>query len=447
MKEIITLALRNLTRQKRRSVILAIAIAFGFFVVTAIDGLASGAVENLRRQLTQLVGGTVLIQGLEKLPPENEKDKGQLVNIIRDHDYIRNVVEDLHINYETLSQYSMMSGTILFNGKKALANVTGRDLINDKDLLDSLQIVSGSKENFAKPKNIIVSETMADTLNIVPGDTVLFTTSTIYGQNTVGEFTVSAVIKGNSFMSGLIAYVDIESLNELIEIPAGGYDTFTIYLKNERESAAVADAIEERIREDGVPVTNRMEAIAANPTNPGTALEKQLTAREQQWEGVKYGVETFDDEVPQLQQVMTIVHMVTYIILIVILLIVMVGISNTYRMILYERIREVGTMRALGMQGKAAGRLFTTEAVILCIIGAIAGLILALVVMSILGTFTIKNEAVSFFLRNGHITYTLSAGAIIAQYILLIVLTALAVRGSAKKAAKMTPAQALRTIK
>ena len=53
MKEIITLALRNLTRQKRRSVILAIAIAFGFFVVTAIDGLASGAVENLRRQLTQ----------------------------------------------------------------------------------------------------------------------------------------------------------------------------------------------------------------------------------------------------------------------------------------------------------------------------------------------------------------------------------------------------------
>mgnify|MGYP007056164214 FL=1 len=122
MKEIFTLALRNLTRQKRRSIILAIAIAFGFFVVTAIDGLASGAVENLRRQLTQLVGGTVLIQGLEKLPPENEKDKGQIVNIIRDHDYIRSVVEDLNVNYETLSQYSMMSGTILFNGKKALAN-------------------------------------------------------------------------------------------------------------------------------------------------------------------------------------------------------------------------------------------------------------------------------------------------------------------------------------
>ena len=125
----------------------------------------------------------------------------------------------------------------------------------------------------------------------------------------------------------------------------------------------------------------------------------------------------------------------------------MVGISNTYRMILYERIREVGTMRALGMQGKAAGRLFTTEAVILCIIGAIAGLILALVVMSILGTFTIKNEAVSFFLRNGHITYTLSAGAIIGQYILLILLTAWAVHGSAKKASRMTPAQALRTVK
>ena len=36
------LALKNLTRQKRRNAVLAIAIAFGFFVVTTVDGLVTG---------------------------------------------------------------------------------------------------------------------------------------------------------------------------------------------------------------------------------------------------------------------------------------------------------------------------------------------------------------------------------------------------------------------
>ena len=84
------------------------------------------------------------------------------------------------------------------------------------------------------------------------------------------------------------------------------------------------------------------------------------------------------DEIPAIKTVLNVVHIVTTVILIVILLIVMVGVSNTYRMVLYERIREIGTMRALGMTGKDTGRVFTTEAVILCIIGAVLGLFLSL---------------------------------------------------------------------
>lgn len=46
-KSTIRMALRNLSRQKRRSFMLALAIGFGFLVVTAIDGLAGGAVKCL----------------------------------------------------------------------------------------------------------------------------------------------------------------------------------------------------------------------------------------------------------------------------------------------------------------------------------------------------------------------------------------------------------------
>ncbi|MCF0241411.1 MAG: ABC transporter permease, partial [Treponema sp.] len=54
--KIFKISSRNLTRQKRRNVILAVAIAFGFFVVTMIDGLTTGMVSNLEEQITQLVG-------------------------------------------------------------------------------------------------------------------------------------------------------------------------------------------------------------------------------------------------------------------------------------------------------------------------------------------------------------------------------------------------------
>ena len=72
MKSSINFSLKNLTRQKRRNAVLVVAIAFGFFVITAIDGLVTGMVTNLESQITQLIGGNVITQGLEWLPPERE---------------------------------------------------------------------------------------------------------------------------------------------------------------------------------------------------------------------------------------------------------------------------------------------------------------------------------------------------------------------------------------
>ena len=84
MKQNLKLALKNLTRQKRRSAVLALAIAFGFFVVTIIDGLVTGMVGNLEESITQISGGTVMIAGYEKIPPKSEDERSTLINIVRD---------------------------------------------------------------------------------------------------------------------------------------------------------------------------------------------------------------------------------------------------------------------------------------------------------------------------------------------------------------------------
>ena len=103
MKGAINFSLKNLTRQKRRNAVLVVAIAFGFFVVTAIDGLTTGLVGNLENQITQLVGGNVVCEGLEWLPPSTENGKPQIVNIVRDRNYVKDLVDELGIKYDYYS--------------------------------------------------------------------------------------------------------------------------------------------------------------------------------------------------------------------------------------------------------------------------------------------------------------------------------------------------------
>lgn len=449
--QLFKLALRNLSRSKRRNVILGIAVAFGFFVVTAVDGLTSGAVSNLEDQITQMLGGTVLASGYEKITEKNDEGGlivgNDVVPIIRDHDYLIKKVESLGINYKYISHYTNSTGQVIFNGKKVLTTTLGRDFETDKSFLDSLQIVEGDLENLKDPASLIIGKNMADALKVHVGDTVLYLTSTIYGQNEVGEFKVALINRDSSFISGMMTYTNIETLNKLIEIPEGGYNFFSIYLKDKNQQNRVALLLQDAIKKDGQNVADLRLARQTNPSNVERGLNKQLLGEENSWEGVKYVVESLDDGAPALKTAMNIVHLVTTIILIVILLIVMVGVSNTYRMVLYERIREIGTMRALGMTGKDTGKTFTLEAIALCVIGAFAGFVFAIIFMSLLGIPKFSKESVQFFLHNGHMSFTLSPFSILVQYILMIILTSLAVRGTAKKAARMSPAEALRSVK
>lgn len=449
--QLLKLALRNLSRSKKRNVILGIAVAFGFFIVTVVDGLTSGAVSNLEEQITQMIGGTVIVAGYEKAASSNDEDTGRMgldvVPIIRDHDYLSEKVKGLGYAYKYISHYTSSTGQIIFNGKRVLTETFGRDFENDKTLLDSLQVVDGDFENLKDPNALILSQNVANSLKVQVGDTVLYTTSTIYGQNEVGEFNVAVITKDSNFVSGMMSYVNIETLNQLIGINEGGYNYFSVYLENKNMQNKFALALEDAIRADGENVSDLRLARKTNPLSVERGLNKQFLGEENSWKGVKYGVESLDDAAPQLKTAMNIVHMVTTIILIVILLIVMVGVSNTYRMVLYERIREIGTMRALGMTGKDTGKTFTYEAVALCIFGALAGFVLAIIVMLILGIPRYTTESVQFFLRNGHMSFVLSPVSIVVQYLLMILLTTFAVHGTAKKASKMSPAEALRTIK
>jgi putative ABC transport system permease protein len=137
---------------------------------------------------------------------------------------------------------------------------------------------------------------------------------------------------------------------------------------------------------------------------------------------------------------------ISLVVFIILLVITMVGILNTYRMVMIERTREIGTMRAIGVQKGGIRSIFVWEAGIIALAGALAGLILAGIIIFIMSFVSFSDVAfLSFFLREGKINFSVEAAEVITNLLLLLGLSLFSAYLPARTAAKLNPADALRT--
>jgi putative ABC transport system permease protein len=434
----LSLAVRNLTRQKKRSFTLAGAVAFGFFIVTLVDGLATGAVDNMCRLFDNLFGGNVIVAATERL------ENGSTVDVTRNSEMLLDLVNSTGIEYIDYNKRSMSSGYLIYEGEKLITNLFGCDFNQEQSLLDSMTFVSGDLEKI--PENgLIINESIAESLNIQVGEVLLYSTETVTGQATFGEFVIGGITKDLSMLSAISCYANMYYLNELIGLKPDEFSSYQFMMKNSQMQAIGANAVEDALRAKGLQVTDRRTAVAQKPDNPWGAIADQIEGSS--WTGTLYTVFCMNDQMAFASQLSSVVQAVSTGVLFAIMLIVMIGISNTYKMILFERIREVGTMRALGMNRKQTSAIFRWEATLLSIFGAVVGLLLGILFMVLLGLPTFNVEELGMFLLNGHTSWRLVPVSIIIKFAVMIIMTLLAVQGSAKSAAKMKPADALRTSK
>ena len=92
--------------------------------------------------------------------------------------------------------------------------------------------------------------------------------------------------------------------------------------------------------------------------------------------------------------------------------------------------------------------MFLYEALFLALGGAVAGIALALVAMGVISLFDFGMDSPAFIImRNGHLSFFLPPLRAAANVLIIALLTLVAVASPAGKAAKLTPAEALRTQK
>ena len=442
---ILKIAFRNLNRQKRRSMLLVIAIVFAFLIVTLIDGLSAGARKSLEYQIAKIIGGHVYVTGAEKAADKTEDDKANEYLPPESVELVHRIIKEEKIDALYTTVRAQRYGTLIFAGNQLTAQIAGCKFDEEEALRNSFAFKEGGWENVTIENALFIPQKTAEALNVALNDVILYEMTTLSGQATVAEFQIAGIYQDQSQFDQIQFYANFDYLNKIAEVPAGYAVQMGIFLKDENQQDAVASIFENRLAEYG-PVTSRELAAQFNPTSPGQELLRQLN--EGKWDGTKYAVMTFYDFAPQMVTLSQTIQWISLGVLLVLLLVTMIGISNTFRMVVHERKGEIGTMRSCGISRGKVSLLFLAEAGFLSVIGAAAGFVLALLVMQIISLIPISIDSVlSMLTTNGHFLWILSPTVICLKFLLTAFLAILAALGPAIRAANMIPAEALRSSK
>jgi len=445
------IAFRNVGRQKKRSFLLGGAIAFGFFVITTVGALTGGLMEIVKENFTHTFGGHIYISGSEV----NDREKE--ISYIPHRRELDQALEPFKEDIETINLRSRARGELVFGSKVFTTNVIGINYHNERDFVKNIILTSGSLDRLGEGNTILLPQEAAKKLNVQEGESVLFKMSTITGQRNVADLLVIGIIQNQEGLGTSSAYMGLENLNSYMGMNMSSFQTMNIYLRNIDELDTLGEKIYASI--DSLAVTD-LDFPSEESTEGEESLETQRNNMmrmmgmgsprsiedEQSWAGTKYALTTLNDVTSQLVQILSIIQGLGFAVFIIIMVITMVGIMNSYRMVMIERTQEIGTMRAIGLQKGSIRGIFLWESFYIAVGGAIAGFLLSLLAMSIFGFINFGTSgAFALFLNKGSLNFVLDPLLFSRDLLLVVALTLLAVLFPANAAAKLEPAQALRT--
>lgn len=428
---------RNVWRQKKRSFLLAGAIAFGMFVITMINGLTGGVVGNIRVNFSHALGGHVFVSGSEY------SEHGVIIYRIADEAELLGAMAQHEAFIESVTKRSQAMPSLIFGSREAMQLVYGVDFEAEDKLLDSLVVTAGSLDGVAHERSAILPRSVGERLGVEPGETILMRLDTVTGQRNVGEFVVIALIEDQERYGVSAAYVNRGYLNYLLDLDHDDYQALNLFLTNMDDADAVGSGFRKAL---GVEESKRLAALREMDEEEAFAQLFGMGRMEniEPWEGTRYSVTTINQIMEPVEAAVNVLKTIGSAIFLILLVITMVGITNTFRMIMIERTKEIGTMRAFGMQRGTVRNVFLMEALLLSAGGAAAGLVLYGIAALILGRISWETlPAMQFFLDQGRITFAASPSEVVTNVTLILAMSLVAAYFPAKAAAKLSPVKAM----
>jgi ABC-type lipoprotein release transport system permease subunit len=320
-------------------------------------------------------------------------------------------------------------GVVYFNGNAIVQKyVVGCDWEKEEFLFSRMTFDSNSEDCFGDD-GIILSAPVARELGAVTGDSVILEVDTKWRQKNSGQFIVRGIVKDSSIFGYYKVYISRLSLNRLLLFEDGDCSTIGFFLEN-------PSAAEKKRKSLYAVLSEKMQ------TGP-LVYDSDERDREigRYYEGVKVFLLTMAVYLSEVSDLLETLNIVTYFLYGMMLIIIFVSAVVTYRLILHERAREMGIMRAIGFYGGDLRTVLWTEVITLGLLSLAAGFLLALL-FSVLVSFLSFSwfPSLEIFLKNGRLSVLyLSNTVFINMVLILLVLVAAVFFPSIRASKKSLP--------
>ncbi len=427
------IATRNLAKHTKRNLLLGGAIAAVTALLVVMGGLTAGIRAAMLESSTTLMTGHVNVGGFFKIT------SGTSAPLVTDYQKVLAATRRLvpEIDYVTVRGRGWA---------KAVAERSSMDLVlagvevaQEPGFRRVVQVKEGSLDALTQPNTLLLFEDQARRLEVRVGDAVTVSAPTARGVNNTADLRVAAIAKNIGILSSISAFLPAETLRQLYQLNPATTGAIHVYLKDVNRAPQVAARLREGLARAGWRVMD---------PDPRPYWEKlMMKVNSEDWTGQKLDVTTWEDEMTFLSWILSAILALTGILIFILLVIVVIGILNTLAIAIRERTREIGTLRAIGMQRRKVLWLFLLEAALLGLSGAVAGALVGVAAAAAVNAARLAvPESVQMFLMQQHLTMAIVTRAVVGDVLFVVVVTTAASLLPAFHAARLKPVTAMHHI-
>jgi len=416
---LLTLALRNLFRHKRRTLLTAAALVLGIALMVLGRAWTAAMEKAVVDPAKDSTLGHIQVYAKDAAADEG----GEISFIVPQNNYRllpepRKVIERALAAEPRLAAglSRLMVGALLSSGDESMEGILiGIDPAARAAVYPAIALREGRHFEPGE-KGVLLNRGVARKLSAKVGDTIVALGNTSDGRMSAVKLNVTGIwwVKGLEAYEWGACYADLAAVQDLMDAP----DQAGVLVLRQKDPKAPA-----------APIAAGLNAAFAR-------------------DGIAAEARTWEEMGGPFVGGMTLTRFVADIMDMVMTLIVAAGVLNTALMSVFERTREVGTLRAVGARRSRVLVLYLAEAVLLGLGAAAMGGALGAVAVVFFGRYGIPafSEAQRYSYGGDYLFPTLDWTTVITVPALMILVCVVAAFGPAVMAARMRPADSLRYV-
>lgn len=402
MNQLFKMAFRDLGRNKRRSILSALAVSIAttllIFMASVVRGEFRGALQNGIRLQT----GHLQIRAASY-----EENKVSLAweDLVEDPVQVADQLKALPQVVDATPRLNA-SGIISLGDHSRGVQVIGMDPEAEANQIFRQGLIAGEFLTSEDREGILIGKPLAERFGLAAGDRVNLLINTSNGDVDEQPFTIRGVYTTNVFPYDENTVFMPLAKAQSFAVAENHASLIFVLLQDQEQTEPVAGALS----------SSKYQIVTWQELN-------ELSVQFEQFAGA---------------------YMV--ILYLIILGITATVVTNTLVMAVYERTREIGILSAIGMKGRRIMSAFLTEAALLATGGVIGGLILGGLITTYIGRVGMvipATQGVSGILIGDRIYPYITSADVISLTITAYVITLIASLYPATLAARMEPVEAL----